>query len=263
MHLIIAAVLACFTVGVAAESKSGERQSQRPLIIGVDHPAVPQVTGKKFRTPETLDSVLAQQLAAQLKRSMTIVQNHADHSSTNANHRDVDIQIVNVSETDPTPHAVPLISVGLVTAPMAIMRSDTKLTEWKQLKGRSVCVSKDGRYVGVIAREFGAIESVYLSAADALLALRTGHCDAAVHDDILLNELIKLPEWKKFAARLPPHSYSSLSFAVMKGNSSLVAALKRIVSDWKKTAFLNQQLKLMVRNIAFEVYLSQDVPDCH
>src|SRR3546814_5705323 len=83
-----------------------------------------------------------------------------------------------------------------------LFRSDIK--SWQQLKGRTVCLSEGGRYVGALTRQYGAVEIVFKAPADSLLALRTGGCDAAVHDDVMLKELLKLPEWKKFSASLPP-----------------------------------------------------------
>src|SRR3546814_17373291 len=87
---------------------------------------------------------------------------------------------------------------------MAIMRTDTDIKSWQQLKGRTVCLSEGGRYVGALTRQYGAVEIVFKAPADSLLALRTGGCAAAVHDDVMLKELLKLPEWKKFSSSLPP-----------------------------------------------------------
>jgi polar amino acid transport system substrate-binding protein len=115
----------------------------------------------------------------------------------------------------------------------------------------------------VIAKRYGAFEKVYRAPADSLLALRTGRCDAAVHDDDMLNELLKLPEWKKFSARLPVARRTPLVFAVPAGDAASVALLQQIASDWRTSGFVEQLNRKRARNIAFEVYLDQDVPDCH
>jgi polar amino acid transport system substrate-binding protein len=156
-----------------------------------------------------------------------------------------------------------LVPTGYVAGPMAIMRSDTDIKRWEQLKGRTVCVSEGGRYVGTIAARYGAIEKVLRAPADSLLALRTGRCDAAVHDDAMLEELLKLPEWKKFSARLPAVQRTPLVFAVPAGDAPSAALLQQVASDWRASGFLDQLMKKRARSIAFEVYLDQDVPDCH
>src|SRR3546814_19750149 len=99
---------------------------------------------------------------------------------------------------------------------MAIMRTDTDIKSWQQLKGRTVCLSEGGRYVGALTRQYGAVEIVFKAPADSLLALRTGGCDAAVHDDVMLKELLKLPEWKKVSARLPPGPAAPLTFVLAR-----------------------------------------------
>jgi polar amino acid transport system substrate-binding protein len=143
------------------------------------------------------------------------------------------------------------------------MRADTFIKSWEQLKGRTVCVARDGRHVGAVASRSGAVEKIYPSLTDALIALRSGACDATVHDSAMLEELIRLPEWKKFSARLPAGQDSTLAFLVPAADSATLARLRQVANDWKAEAYPDALMKKAVRNIAFEVYLEQDVPDCH
>ncbi|MBC7489692.1 MAG: hypothetical protein H7240_06650 [Glaciimonas sp.] len=80
------------------------------------------------------------------------------------------------------------------------MRSDTDIQQWLPLKGRSVCLSEGSPYGGSLHVGYGAREEVVKAPADGLLALRIGHCDATVHDDGVLNQMLTLPEWEKFSA---------------------------------------------------------------
>jgi polar amino acid transport system substrate-binding protein len=131
------------------------------------------------------------------------------------------------------------------------------------LKGRKVCVSEGGLYVGTLAAKYGAIEMVYRAPADALIAVRIGECDATVHDSAMLEELIKYPEWKKFSARLPVGQHSSLVFVVPSSNRKIATFLKQVTNEWMANGYLENLMKTSVRSIAFEVYLDQAVPDCH
>lgn len=152
---------------------------------------------------------------------------------------------------------------GYSASPMAIMRSDTDIKIWAHLKGRTVCLSEGSRYVGTMSARYGATEKIFKAPADSLLALRTGVCDAAVHDSGMLNELLKLPEWKKFSARLPSGNRVPLTFSVAADNENTITQLKQIAKKWAATHYFEQLAKTRARDIAFEVYLDQNIPDCH
>jgi len=98
---------------------------------------------------------------------------------------------------------------------------------------------------------------------EALLALRTGGCDAMVYDSPMLEELIRLPEWKKFSARLPTGPRSTLAFLLPAQDRTTVSLLRRVAAEWAAEDYPDALVKNAVRNMAFEVYLEQDVPDCH
>src|SRR5690606_7072121 len=146
-------------------------------------------------------------------------------------------------------------------SPMAIMRTDTDIHEWSALAGRTVCLAADGRYVGEMAARYGAIEQVYPSTTDALLGVRIGSCDAMVHDQAFLEALLAFPEWRKFSARLEPYRHVELArvTAAHTPRSGAVRALLEVSSPKRLAALTADQ----AREIAFEVYLDQTVPDCH
>src|SRR3546814_16632949 len=109
---------------------------------------------------------------------------------------------------------------------MAIMRPATDIKSSQQLKCRTVCSSEGGRYVGALTRQYGAVEIVFKAPADSLLALRTGGSDAAVHDDVMLKELLKLHEWKKVSASLQRGPAAPLTFLLRVHTASTLEVLK-------------------------------------
>lgn len=158
------------------------------------------------------------------------------------------------------PRGVRVMRLDWATGPMAIMRSDTDIRDWRDLQNRTVCVPIDGRHTGRLARDYGAIEQVYPAAAHALVALRVGECDAAVADASLLQQLLQYPEWKKFSARLLPLADEPL-VALWPSRLSM-GQHRRLRQVVGKTA-LQQARQTLARSIAFEVYLDQEAPDCH
>jgi len=161
------------------------------------------------------------------------------------------------------PQDLSVIPIDYRAVPMAIMRSDTTIQRWEDLQGRKVCVAAGGHHVGTLSGRYGAIEQVHPSTTDALVALRVGDCDAMVHDSTMLEQLIRFPEWKKFSARLRGNQRSTLAFLVPAQDQSRVQALRRVAFEWDAGGYPEQLVKKTVRDIAFEVYLEQDVPDCH
>ena len=221
----------------------------------------------KFRTPETIDTALLEELARRLQLPLSTVRVETGKEASLLSSGKADVALVTLANNDPRlkdlQKSATLIPTGYTAGPMAIMRSDTDIKSWSQLRGRKVCVSEGGHHVGTLAARYGAIEQVHKAPTDSLLALRVGSCDAAVHDSAMLEELIKLPEWKKFSARLPTGDRSTLYFAVPAQDKGSAEFLKRVARDWASAKYLNQAMNKAVRHIAFEVYLDQDVPDCH
>jgi polar amino acid transport system substrate-binding protein len=248
------------TFAANAVQNAGQRGA---LIVGMNHVAPPYAAGAKFRTPENIDSFLAEAVAEQMKARLTAVPvPHKDRVKVIAS-RKATIVLTALSDSDTSDKSVAIVPTGYSSGPMAIMRTDTTIKTWEQLNGRKVCVAGDGRYAGTIAQKYGATEMVFRAPADALLALRIGDCDAAVHDSTMLEQLLKLPEWKKFSARLPVGQVSPLVFAVSANDTDTAKLLSRVANEWSAIGHLQQLTEKMVRNIAFEVYLDQNVPDCH
>ena len=251
-HLMLAALLA----GMCASASAGLEQARKHgrLTAGIQYVVPEYKGGMKFRTPEAIDTALAQDLARRLRLPLATVRLNAHKS---------DIVLKAVPENDAARRTATVIPVGYTAGPMAIMRTDTDIKSWQQLKGRTVCLAEGGRHVGTLAARYGAIEMVQKAPADSLLALRIGSCDAAVHDSALLEELLKLPEWKKFSARLPVGPRSTLAFVVPATDRKSAELLRQVAREWSSAGYPEQLLKKAVQNIAFEVYLDQNVPDCH
>lgn len=264
LRALLMAALACACAWAAADDGNLARARQRgQLLVGVDHVVAPYTAGAKFRTPEGLGQVFAEDLAQRLRLALATRLSDATAHQLAPTAGAPDLLLTAIADNDPLYRSATVIPTGYSAGPMAIMRTDTSIKTWAQLKGRTVCVAHGGLYVGTLAARYGALERSYRAPADALLALRIGECDAAVHDSALLEELIKLPEWKKFSARLPTGTRTSLVLVAPRGDAEAARVLKQVAGDWRASQFTQQQLTKAVRNIAFEVYLDQNVPDCH
>ncbi len=251
---LLAAALAGGCASALAADWSERAKLRGELLAGI-HYVVPEYRGgMKFRTPEALDTALLEDVARRVRLPLATVR---------AETGKVDISLVTLAPSDPLHGFANVIPTGYIAGPMAIMRSDTDIKTWEQLKGRKVCVSEGGHYAGTLGARYGATEMIHKAPADSLLALRIGMCDAAVHDSRMLEQLINLQEWKKFSARLPVGQRTMLAFVVPVGDKKSASILKQATAAWAANGYLDRLMYKAVQQIAFEVYLDQDVPDCH
>lgn len=249
----------CTTAAILAlgapRAQAAQDTPAAALPVGLMHVAPPFQGGQKVRTPETPDETLVAALASALHRTATIA------PLTDSPDQ---VQLLRVATKA---HSVmpgkTRVATGYRYTPMAIMRSDTDIKSWAQLRGRTVCLSAGSVYEGVMARDYGAIEKALPAPADSLLALRTGGCDAAVHDDVTLKALLTYPEWKKFSAHLIGDTSSELVFSIPSGDTATVDAARALTQSWEQEGYLKKLNAKRVRDMAFEVYLDQTVPDCH
>ncbi|MDN5844141.1 MAG: ABC transporter substrate-binding protein [Alcaligenaceae bacterium] len=210
--------------------------------------------GAKVRTPGRIEVLIARDLAGGGPDAVLVSEPDAVRGAREG------VWLGVWPDGQAVPADVRRVSLDYAVGPMAIMRTDTDIRDWKDLSGRTVCMDGNGRYVGEVAARFGAIEQIYPSATDALLAVRTGLCDATVQDDRFLHALLKFPEWKKFSADLPAYRHMDLVWATGAGDAYEDWALRmQSHASVRIDAMTAQQ----ARDIAFEVYLDQAVPDCH
>jgi polar amino acid transport system substrate-binding protein len=234
----------------------------KPVRFGMAYVPPFYQAATKFRTPEAIDMALAEGVAKEARSPLKPARVEVAKASELLAAGKLDALVTTMPARGLDP-AIVAVATGYAARPMAIMRTDTTIKAAEHLRGRKVCVSEGGAYVGMLSSKFGAIETVTKAPADSLLAVRIGTCDAAVHDSALLEELIKLPEWKKFSASLYLGPVAEQSILVRRDDTRSLNAVNRAVAQWRKTGFINEEMERMVRHIAFEVYLDQNVPDCH
>lgn len=261
---LLTATLAAIAVPAQAANEDAFAAAKRrgKLIVAMAYLVPEFKVGTKFRTPDAIDSALAEDLAKRLGLPHAAMRTAGKPGAAQPAAR-ADVSFLYVDRPDVKLPGYALISTGYTAGPMAIMRTDTNIKRWEDVKGRTVCLSEGGRYVGVIAARYGAIEQVYRAPADSLINVRIGTCDAAVHDHPFLEALIALPEWKKFSARLPTGPSTHLVMAVRHADAKTIDYLTQVAADWRASDMFKKLAHTMSRTSAFEVYLDQDVPDCH
>ncbi|TDK32212.1 transporter substrate-binding domain-containing protein [Rhizobium deserti] len=145
----------------------------------------------------------------------------------------VDILIANMQYTEERAKVLDYVPTPYDRAGgAAVVRKDSGLKDWADLKGKPVCISQGSNYAQPLAEEYGAIVKGLPSQPESLLALQGGNCVAAVHVGATVGLLLqdRADEWKDFAIPFPNELIPSDSVIwLRKGEADTQKALDESV----------------------------------
>ncbi|CAN7651329.1 transporter substrate-binding domain-containing protein [Pararhizobium sp. LjRoot238] len=141
----------------------------------------------------------------------------------------VDILIANMQYTEERAKVLDYVPTAYDRAGgAAVVRKDSGLKDWADLKGKPVCVSQGSNYTQPLMEEYGAVVKALPSQPESLLALQGGNCIAAVHVGATVGLLLqdRAEEWKDYAIPFPTELIPSDSVIwLRKGEKDTQAAL--------------------------------------
>lgn len=233
------------------------------LRIGLAAPAMPLASPTRNYTEEGHELALARALGERLGAVPQFVAlAPGDFAQALADGR-VDAVLTRQSPGTPALPGVQALRSGYRSGTAASMRSDTRLRHWDELRGRTVCVSRANLPAQALAQRHGARIRLLDAPAQALVAVRTGACDAALHDQAQLQALFERQEWHKFSATLPAAAPSELLLLAAQDRPQVLAALQQALAAERQPQAWRARNARWAANVAFEVYFDQIGPDCH
>ena len=238
------------------------------LVIGLPYVAPPPVAGAKIRTPDGLDVAAAEKLAQSLGLQFSLRQLTAEEAGPALASGQVDLVLgerAGVEAAAAVPGAqLAWQGTGYAVRPKAVIRSDTRMRSGADTRGRRVCMAQAATAAQAQARAWGAEVRTYRVPSDALVAVREGDCDVGLIDDALWEPLMRFPEWKKFSSTLAAEGARAerawLVSAAAPADRAWLAAEMRA---WDRAGAWKALAAKWARDVAFDVYLDQEVPDCH
>lgn len=237
------------------------------LIIGIPYLAPPPAAGAKIRTPERLDSPVAERLGAALGLPVTLRQVAPGDAAARLAAGEVDVVLSDEVQGQSVAGAqapdVARVPTGYVVRPQAVIRSDTPMRRWQDVAGRSVCMATAAVQAQELAARWGAKVRTFRVPSDALVAVREGACDIGVIDDAVWAPLMRFPEWKNFSATLPLDGPRAERVWLVAGQGGEAEWLERQMRQWRRDGAWKTMTDQWARDVAFDVYLDQEVPDCH
>ena len=145
----------------------------------------------------------------------------------------------------------------------ALTASKAGLADWADLAGESFCVTAGSPHAGIVAGRFGGVARIYPSAAQALIGLKLGECKAVVDDLVLLRQIAKLPEWRRYDQLLPAFDYPRLTLRVAAGDRALQQRVEQYTASREGQDALAEVTQRWIDEVAFQAYVLADTLDCH
>lgn len=237
-------------------------RAAEPLRVGIERlPSPPKSTDLRLYTEEGFEADLAEAIARRLERPLRLVEVRAADRAA-ALQTDVDLILTRWSEAE-TASSSGVVATGYVSGLSVAMRSDTSIRSWAELAGRRICLSQGNERGRDLARRLGAEIREERGPARALMLVRTGECDAAIHDAAVLDLLFTDPAWQKFSATLPARDETALVGLVAPTARIPPDRIAAAVREEAGAAAWAKRRGRWAADVAFEVYLDQEGPDCH
>lgn len=136
-------------------------------------------------------------------------------------------------------------------------------TKWKALSGETFCVTENSPHTDFVVSTYGGIPRTYPSAARALIGLKLGECQAVVDDQVLLQQIAFLPEWRRYNRLLPALDGQTLNLRIKAGDPVVQQQIERAASSPNTKKSLASVTQQWIDEVAFQAYVLADTLDCH
>lgn len=269
--VICGLLLACACMaGLLAPAVAGAvdifpRATARGMLkVGVIHVTPAAEPGAKRRTEDRLDTPVVHTLAKALNLPAQMIQIAPADAAAALAAGTIDLALYSLPAGARTGAHLAAIPTSYITYPKAVIRSDTRIHSLADLRGRSVCVARTADLAAREAARAGARPLSFPVPSDALVAVREGKCDLGLIDQTVWQDLMHFPEWKKFSATLDlPARPLTLAWLVPAKEGRQVDWLRKQMQQWDRNGQWAAFSKKWATDVAFDVYLDQEVPDCH
>ncbi len=264
---LIAAVMSLSIVAAAHAGPAGTfpQAAQRgTLRVGVVHVPPVALPGAKVRTPDRLDLPAIQSLSQALGLAAQPVQIAPEDVGQALAEGRVDLALYSLPDSARAAPGLTYVPTAYHTHPQAVIRSDTSIRQTADLRGRAVCLPRTAVAAAAAATDAGAQIQAFDIPSDALVAVREGKCDLGLLDQTARQALMAYPEWRKFAATLDLPAYArTLTWVLPAARTQEVDWLRRQMAQWDASGRWEDLVRKWATDVAFDVYLDQEVPDCH
>ncbi|WP_181297432.1 transporter substrate-binding domain-containing protein [Pseudomonas sp. Q2-TVG4-2] len=145
----------------------------------------------------------------------------------------------------------------------ALTAAEAGPTDWADLADKPFCITAGSPHSAIVVSRFGGIARVYPSAAQALIGLKLGECQAVVDDRLLLQQIAVLPEWRRYNRLLPELEEATLTLRIEAEDATLRQQIEQIISSDQGQRTLAEITQHWIDEVAFQAYVLAETLDCH
>ncbi len=220
--VLLAAVLFALE-GLRANADDLATIKQRgTLIVGVkaDYPPF------GFRSPSGeivgIEPALAADVAKSLGVKLELVPVVASNRIEFLQQGKIDLIIATMNGTMMRRSAVDIVKPSYYAAGYNIMvPKSMNVTSWAELKGKPVCGIEGAYYNYEAAMNFELQVTAFAGSAEALTALKQGHCVGMLFDDTAIEGVMQRPEWNNYDMPLEFAGSAALGSCRAKGSAGM------------------------------------------
>lgn len=243
-HLLLAAALLPFISSSAnADATLSKIKDRGKIVVGVDGASPPF----GFLDPATnqtggFQTELGRNIADRLGVKLEVVPVTASTRVQFLQSGKVDLLIANIQWTQERSEALsyaptPYNRVGGA----ALVRKDSGITRWEDLKGKVACVSQGSNFAKPL-EDYGAIVKGLRGIPESLLALKGGVCAASVHISPAMHLVVEgdsAAQWADYRIATQDTLIPSPTVIwIRRGEKDTQTLVDNAIRDWHKSGLL-------------------------
>ncbi len=240
--LAAAASLTAFGAVPRAEAAEGvEAIKQRgTLVVGVKADYKPfgfrDPTGAIIGVEPDLAGDIAKRLSVKLELVPVVSANRIEFLQQGK----VDLLIATISDKPERRRVVQAIDPQYYSDFVnVLLPKSAGITDWAQLKGKSLCATSGAWYNKDVARTYGVEIVAFDGSEKPLFALKQGNCFGYVYDQSMLQGKLLDETWNAtYALPLKGILEAPWIMAVAQGNAGLQAVVETATRDWMRSGLI-------------------------
>lgn len=188
-----------------------------------------------------LEIDLAKDLASRLGVEIELVPVSSQNRLQKVEDGSIDLVIATMGDTDARREQSGLVLPNYYSSGVALLsKDDIIFTDWNQLKGREICLTRGAYFNPVLIERFLITPVLYDGTRDTGLGLKSGQCIGWAYDNTSLEQTISDGTWDGYAFKLPTILSAPWALAVPKEerNAKFGAFASSVVEDWLRTGFI-------------------------
>ncbi len=206
------------------------------LIVGVKADYKPY----GFRDPSGkligIEPDLAQDVATKLGVKLELVPVVSSNRMQFLDQGKIDLMIATMNDKPDRRKVVFIVEPSYYASSVnVIAKKSAKLKDWKDLKGKKVCMIQGAWYNKQLQQDYGMEDVAFKGTAEVFTALRGNNCVAFAYDDTLILATLLEPEWKDYEMPLKSVLEDPWGLAVKLGEKPFYDFMSKMIIDWHKT----------------------------